>query len=480
VRFSLAKKLILIYLLVVVLLTGVLGVVLTSSYRTELTQMRANELTECATEITKLFETGQLSIVDSLYLNFSLSTLAKNYHAVFLLADSDGNVMYEITADGMKGAQPARTLDTNVINTLENGKNYVREGYYNKEYNAMMVTVAVPIINQKTGDLYCMINISSNMNNINDSYYKILSKLWLPILSAVIIGIVLVSFLTYRVTFPLKEMSNASRQIAKGNFDKVLDIKSNDEIGDLADSYNIMAKELAKSESMKRDFVANITHELRSPMTSINGFVQGMLDGTIAEADYKHYLNIVSVETQRLNKLITEMLDLSRIESGVFPLNKSSFDLNELLRRVIIKFSQNLDEKNIELDINLPEGKTMVYADPDRIEQVVQNIFDNAVKFTPDGKSIRIWTVISNDKVFVTIEDSGQGIEEEHLPYIWDRFFTADRARTSSKNGTGLGLPIVKKILDQHKQEIKATSVLSKGSTFTFTLELSKIIKKEF
>jgi len=480
-RFSLEKKLVLIYLLVVILLTGVLGIVLTNAYRTELMNVRLADLEQCANDVTYLINAGILNYPDSLAMNYGLSTLVQNYNAVLQLLDTNGNILYEITADGMLKGGTQKNLDDAAMNILRGGNNYIKTGYYNDYYDAVMVTLAVPILsNENNGEMRCVVYLSSGMTSINESYYRILSKLWLPIFSSVIIGIVLVSFLTYRVTMPLKEMSIASRQIAKGNFDKVLDIHSNDEIGDLAQSYNTMAKELAKSEKMKRDFVANITHELRSPITSISGFVEGMLDGTISQDDYNHYLNIVSVETRRLSKLIQEMLDLSRVESGVFPLNKTAFDINELIRRVVLKFSQKLDEKHLDLDIVLPEEKTLVFADPDRIEQVVQNLFDNALKFTPDGKLIRIYTEVSADTVSVFVADEGQGIDETDLPYIWDRFYTVDKARTSSKNGTGLGLPIVKKILEQHDQTITITSQLGKGSVFTFTLELYKNNKKEY
>lgn len=479
-RFTLEKKLVLIFLLVVLLLSGAIGTVLTNAYRSELMDVRFKELSPCIDDVKYLISVGLLEYPNSNAMKSGMATLLENYNAVLLLLKPNGEILHEVTADGiMTDVGTKSDLDAGALEILSSGSQYTRSEYYDNATQTRMIALAAPVVSSATNDVICIIYLKSDMKKIDESYARIMSKLWLPVLSSVIIGIVLVSFLTFRVTMPLKEISTASREIAKGNFDNTIDIRSNDEIGDLAKSYNIMAKELAKSEKMKREFIANVTHELRSPITSINGFVQGMLDGTIAQEEYSHYLNIVSAETRRLNKLIQEMLDLSRIESGMFPLNNVPFDLNELIRRVILKFSQTLEEKHIDLEVNLPDEKTMVLADPDRIEQVLQNLFDNAVKFTPQGRHIGIYTETGADTVQVSVQDEGQGIDELDLPYIWDRFYTVDKARTSSKNGTGLGLPIVKKILEQHGQNIKVTSQPGQGSVFVFTLALYKNVKRE-
>ena len=232
-----------------------------------------------------------------------------------------------------------------------------------------------------------------------------------------------------------------------------------------------MAESLKISDASKRDFVSNAAHELRSPMTSINGFVEGMLDGTIPKEKYTEYLTIVSSEVKRLTKLVNNMLDLSRIESGRETLTFTEFDITELIRRVIIRFGQKIDSKGIVPEINMPETKVRVIADPDKIERILQNLIDNAIKFTPAGKRLIISCTPKDKKVYVSVKDEGAGISKEDLKFIWDRFYTVDKAHTGHKSGTGLGLAIVKSIIEQHGQEISVSSEQGAGTEFVFTLE---------
>ncbi len=232
-----------------------------------------------------------------------------------------------------------------------------------------------------------------------------------------------------------------------------------------------MAEEIEKSDRSKRDFVSNAAHELRSPMTSINGFVEGMLDGTIPPEENKKYLEIVLTETKRLTKLVKTMLDLSRIESGRDKPNMQKFDINEVMRKVVIRLGQKIDEKGIIPQIEFENDKQFVYADVDKIEQVLQNLIDNAIKFTPKDKSIILKTELIENKVKITVRDEGVGISEEEIKFIWDRFFTEDKAHTGHKSGTGLGLSIVKSIIEQHNEKIFVSSKKDVGTSFEFMLQ---------
>ncbi|MGN0743194.1 MAG: ATP-binding protein, partial [Candidatus Fimadaptatus sp.] len=245
-------------------------------------------------------------------------------------------------------------------------------------------------------------------------------------------------------------------------------INRRDELGELARAFNSMAEDLSQLESVRRGFVANVSHELRSPMTSMQGYVQGMLDGTIPPEEHPRYLSVVLSETKRLNKLISELLDLSRIESGKFPLHYQRFDANELIARIMLQYEGRIEEKHINVDISFRQEQCVVWADPDRISQVVVNLIDNAVKFLEDGGSLTVWTLMDEDHAIVTVKDDGPGISADDLPYIFDRFYKADKAH--SGKGTGLGLSIVKKILEQHGQDIKCTSAPGRGAAFMFTL----------
>jgi len=231
-----------------------------------------------------------------------------------------------------------------------------------------------------------------------------------------------------------------------------------------------MAEELEKTDTMSKDFVANISHELRTPLTSINGFIQGILDGTIPQDQHRKYLEIVLNESQRLTKLTREMLDLSRIESGKYSINKTVFDINELLRRVLITLENKIDAKKLDINIEFEQERTFVLADSGCIEQVCVNLIDNAIKFTDEGKNISITTKVEDGSVRISIADSGKGISKEDMKHIWDRFYTENKSR-SGNIGMGLGLPIVKRLLAEHGRDIIVESELGVGTRFTFELE---------
>ena len=331
-----------------------------------------------------------------------------------------------------------------------------------------VLTIAVPIVvdGEVAGAIFLHTTMEVSPALLAGAYRSILTSA----LTAIIVGAFLMSVLVSRFSRPLVQMNVIAHSIARGQFDRKADVRSRDEIGQLAQSFNSMADELRKQEELRSGFVANVSHELRSPLTSIHGFAQGMLDGTIPQSEHQKYLDVIVGETRRLNKLIRELLDLSQIESGKFPLNKQNFDLNEMIRRVLITFEEKIDNKNLQIDVDFRQDKAMVQADPDRIEQVLINLLDNAIKFTSDNGHIRIWTHAASDKLLIGIQDDGPGIPEEDQPYIWERFYKVDKSHTGKK-GTGLGLSIVKKIIDQHGERITMQSQPGSGTTFVFSLK---------
>lgn len=290
---------------------------------------------------------------------------------------------------------------------------------------------------------------------------------------AMIIGTFLALVIARNQSRPLKQINDAVTAFAGGDFERRVEIKGDSEMAQLGASFNKMAEEISNLDESRKNFVANVSHELRSPMTCIQGYVQGMLDGTIGDEERATYLNTVLSETQRLTKLVGELLDLSRIESGKVPLNRTVFDINELILSVLFKYEQKIEDKNIQMDIAFKEQPCYVLADSARITQVITNLIDNAVKFTQEGRSMMVWTHSVDSQVFVTVKNEGMGIPAEDIPFIFERFYKVDKAHTSGM-GTGLGLSIVKKILEQHEQGI---TVNSSGSmtTFVFTLEKAEM-----
>lgn len=335
------------------------------------------------------------------------------------------------------------------------------------ELGGQIVTVGVPWAD-RFGDVGGAVLLHTDVSNLDVSFGAVGKQVIWAALAALVLGVALSYFITRSLTRPITKISRAVGKFAKGELDSRVDISRRDELGDLARAFNSMAEDLSQLEMLRRGFVANVSHELRSPMTSMQGYVQGMLDGTIPPEEHAKYLGVVLSETKRLNKLISELLDLSRIESGKFPLKYQKFDANELIARIMFQYEGRIEEKHISVDIDFRQQQCMVWADPDRISQVVVNLIDNAVKFLHDGGSLTVWTHIDEEHAIVTIKDDGPGIAADDLPYIFDRFYKADKAH--SGRGTGLGLSIVKKILEQHGQDIRCNSTPGHGTAFIFTL----------
>jgi len=277
--------------------------------------------------------------------------------------------------------------------------------------------------------------------------------------------------MTRSVTNPLKEMALASGEYAQGEFEKRIHPSPITEINTLAESLNKMAEDLSGLEQMRIGFVANVSHELRSPLTSMQGYVQGLLDGTIPEAEQQHYLQVVFDETQRLTRLVNDLLNLSKIESGNMPIRKDKLDICELMRRVLIKYEGRIDAKHLDVDVQFHPEQCFVRADSDRIEQVLSNLIDNAIKFLPEYGRLSFYMTQGTDLAYITVQDNGIGISAEDLPYIFDRFYKADKAHTSG-GGTGLGLAIASKIVECHGQRLTCESKLGEGTVFRFSLEL--------
>lgn len=298
-----------------------------------------------------------------------------------------------------------------------------------------------------------------------------------PALLALALGTILAFFLARSQIRPLKEMSSAVSEFSKGDLTRRVEVHCGGELEELADTINRMAEELSRLEDSRRSFVANVSHELRSPMTCMRGYVQAMLDGVIAPEDMPRYLQIVLDETDRLTDLVRDLLDLSRLESGKFPLTLAPFDANELMRRNLVNFEPRIDEKGIAVAVELAEGPLYVMADANRINQVVSNIIDNAVKFMPgEGGVLTVRTRPEGKQVRFTIANNGPRIAEADLPYIFERFYKADKAHTSGQ-GTGLGLSICQRIMRQHDSEITVRSD-DEETAFEFLLPAAEAPRK--
>ena len=277
--------------------------------------------------------------------------------------------------------------------------------------------------------------------------------------------------ITVRTTEPLREMSNAARKFAAGKFDVRVRVRGRDEVSELAEAFNQMADSLENLEKMRSSFIANVSHDLRTPMTTIAGFIDGIRDGVIPPEEQDHYLGIVSIEIQRLSRLVSALLDLSRIQAGDRKFVMKPFDICEMARLILISFEKKIDEKRLDVSFECDEDRISVNADHDAIYQVFYNLCHNAVKFSLDGGSLKIR--ISEEKgkkIRVSVYNEGQGIAAEDLSMVFERFYKSDKSRGLDKSGVGLGLFISKTIMSAHGEKIWVESEYGKNCTFFFTL----------
>ena len=302
------------------------------------------------------------------------------------------------------------------------------------------------------------------------------SKSFLLITALVIaISVVVMIYLVRRQSTPLRDMARVASDFGHGNFRARVSTKGRNsrEVEELAEAFNNMATSLEKGEYRRQEFVANISHELKTPMTTISGYVDGILDGTIPPEKSEHYLHLVSQETKRLSRLVRSMLDISRLQDqgGIPEEQKSRFDLSEMAGQVLISFEQKINDKKIDVQVNMPEHSVFTRANPDAINQVIYNLVDNGVKFCPEGGNLGITIREDHNKVYLSVFNSGQDIPKEELPLIFDRFHKIDKSRSRNRDSWGLGLYIVKTLINSHGENITATS--RDGRTeFTFTLPL--------
>lgn len=324
-----------------------------------------------------------------------------------------------------------------------------------------------PMLNESTYE--GAVVILTPESAIRDQINIMFQIIWISSLLALIASIFIIYYFAQRILIrPLYELDGVADKMTKGDFSQRAVVSSDDEIGHLADSFNVMAQSMENTDKNRREFISNISHELRSPITSIRGFIAGILDGIIPKDKENYYLNVVYEEINRLARLVNDLLDLSAMESGKFSMNITEVDLNDIIRVSIVKFETKINAKKLKVDVTLDAEHQFVAADRDRLIQVVTNLLDNAVKHCPEEGHIEVGTKVKGKKVTVSIYNDGLPIAEEDIKNIWARFYKADRSRTV-KESTGLGLPIVRNILTQLGENVWVEN-RETGVLFQFTL----------
>ena len=430
-------------------------------------KMQADEIAYLASRVRSGAVTG-FSFGNSTesYISWKADNIYKEFNAYSVVVDRMGQITVYMTADLMNesGLEFDRQHVMDTLAEVLKGKQIIRQ---QEGPNGPMFTVAVPWMDN--GVALGAVYIQTAAQTVYAGFRDIAINVSLAALVVLVTAAVAIFFITRQMVKPLRVMAQAAGEFAVGKFETRVPVTGSSETRELAGAFNLMAGQLAVLEQTRRDFVANVSHELRSPMTSMQGFLEGMLDGTIPASEHDKYMQIVLDETRRLSRLVATLLNLSRMENSEIQLAYSDFDIHECIRRVIISNMNQLDEKDMEVSLNFEDDPLYVHADAEQIEQVLINLVSNAIKYTPAGGHITIDTVQDKSCVRVTVRDNGPGVSPEDAPYIFDRFYKADKSHTVGM-GTGLGLAISKRIMEKHEQTLRLLPD-TEGAAFEFTLE---------
>lgn len=398
-------------------------------------------------------------------LNRQMNFVGGYVNAQIILVDETG-IVYSVSDEENKQLL-FKTFLGKELEELRLGRSLEKRGIYNSSTNEEVYLYIMPVV-AKNQMFKGGIVMYTPVRYIKEPLNKVYTIIWIcSILAIVISGFIIYYFTKKIIIDPLEKINNAARRISKGEVERRVRITSQDEIAELAKSFNFMADSLERVEKNRREFISNVSHELRSPITSIKGFIGGILDGVIPKDKENYYLSITFDEIQRLTRLVNDLLDLSAMEAGKFSLRISEIDINEIIRLCVIKFETKINHKKLKVDVLLQDEHLYVASDRDRLIQVVTNLLDNAIKYVNDCGNIKVTVKSKGDKVLVSIYNDGPIISEEDMKHIWDRFYKSDKSRTS-KISTGLGLPIVRNILTQLGQDIWVENNKD-GVTFTFT-----------
>ena len=429
--------------------------VLQDSYEREV-RLQAREVADYMANLSQLSYVQRNVTMKPIILN-KIQSIYQDYNADIWIVSYDSGTVQYLDSSWNTSESIATEAVAAQLSTIQTGEEIRVTGLF-PELGDQIVTIGVPWWYDDTVVVGAVL-LHIPKKSLQISLTSVARQILPQALLALALGAVLAFFLAQSQIRPLREINSAVREFTKGDLTRRVRLNCGGELEELGDSINSMATELNRMEDSRRSFVANVSHELRSPLTSMLGYVQAMLDGTIPGEDIPKYLGIVMDETTRLKDLVQDLLDLSRLESGKFPLTLAPFDLNELICRTLINFEGRIDAKHIEVRAELMEGHTWAVGDANRISQVVTNIIDNAVKFMPDDGTgiLTVRTVREDIGIRTSIRNNGPAISEKDLPYIFERFYKADKAHTSG-GGTGLGLSICQRIMRQHGSVITVTS----------------------
>lgn len=421
--------------------------------------------TSMATDYLPGYFSGSLYIPE---IRSQLNGMRSYTQASIWFVDKDGALITSSVPDDIPNAP--RQIDH--FNPAESGSSTYQEGDYHGYFSEPVLTVIVPVTQGFAPKGYLLVH--KPLADLTTQHQQIMQPVYMTLAIIYILSFLILLAFHLFVYRPLRKITEAATEYASGNLDYEIPVTTQDEIGYLSASLNFMSSQLRDIEEYQKKFIANVSHDFRSPLTSIKGYVEAMADGIIPPEMQDKYLKIILFETERLTALTQDLLALNEYDTKHLLLNKESFDIHEVIKNTAASFEGTCIQKKISIELLFETKHLNVIADKQKIQQVFYNLIDNAIKFSEPDSSITVETTERGDKVHISIKDYGIGIPRDALNKIWDRFYKTDSSRGKDKKGTGLGLAIVKEALQAHNENINVISTEGVGTEFTFSLPKDK------
>lgn len=459
-------RLCIIIVIICSVLMSILNIFLSNS---RFKKEKATELKYVSDQVNALTSqyTKKYSEETNYFYQLSLDQLARYINGTIIIVNSNGTVF----ANSKTNAEIPATIDLSDYKDVLMGSSTYRTGGFINIFGYNTFSVASPFTYQN--NVEGIIFVVTRNTVLNSETIPVVHMNLFSVATAIVFSLVASYFLSVRFIKPLKKIENAAKDITAGRYVTLKSSSGIKEYNELITSFNKMSSDLEKQDKIRSDFIANVSHDLRTPLTTIMGFTKGIMDGTIPPEAENQYLGVVLSEAERMKNMVANNLDLSKYESGMVRLNMSVFNLNDIIRSVCLSMEKRIREKGIVIDFSYEFAENFVEADESTIHRVVQNILDNALKFASKNSQIEISITVKEKLTHCRIKNYGSTISDEEQKYIWDRYYKIDKSRSVDKKGSGLGLFIVKNIMNQHNQQIFIDSG-DNYTAFEFTLNTAK------
>ena len=465
---TLYRKSLLYYLLALILGFSFLGLGITEAFKNYFYSEKRQFILNQAIEISELYKHSYYNDPNISYFIEEIGDLDEYSSYNFFITDTNFTVIAKAKEENILNIGSKVDFDKKDI--VLNGEKIFSTDNFNKLYTNDVYYISYPV--KVANDVIAVVFVTTSVSKLHASISKIYILCIIFIIIAAILGFAVLSVSMSKTLSGITKLNNAAKKIALGNFDERIELKGNDELSQLANSFNDMAKSLSESEKYKQEFLSNIAHDIRSPITSITGFLDAILDGTIPAEKINKYLNIIKSETNRLNKLTNSILDLNKVLGINQQIIEKDFFIDELIINTVESIRSRTYEKNLSMEFDFEKDKINVSADYEKIQRVLYNLYDNAIKFSSKNGTIKSSVYVKNNKAHVSISNTGKGLTEDECKRVFDRLYKTDSSRGMDKTGMGLGLSIVKEFINMHNETITVESEFNKNTTFTFTLKI--------